>query len=80
VNGNTALSLMLAFTAVLGYVIGKRRGRPVLGLLLGFVRVLSDRSLSRHECASAMFRVVPLQASLVEMPTSRWSWFANVSD
>lgn len=36
-NGNTALSLMVAFTAVLGYVIGKRRGRPVLGLLLGFV-------------------------------------------
>ena len=36
-NGNTVLSLMLAFTVVLGYVIGKRRGRPVLVLLLGFV-------------------------------------------
>jgi hypothetical protein len=37
VNGDTVLSLMLVFTAVLGCVIGKRRGRPVLGLLLGFV-------------------------------------------
>jgi hypothetical protein len=37
VNGDTVLSLMLVFAAVLGCVIGKRRGRPVLGLLLGFV-------------------------------------------
>lgn len=36
-NANTVLSLMLLFTAVLGYVIGKRRGRPVLGVLLGLV-------------------------------------------
>lgn len=36
-NGNTVLSLILVFTAVLGYIIGKPRGRPALGLLLGLV-------------------------------------------
>lgn len=37
VGGSTALGLMFVVAAVLGCVIGQRRGRPVLGLVLGLV-------------------------------------------
>ena len=36
-QGSTLIGLMIVLTTVLGYVIGKHKGRPVLGSVLGFV-------------------------------------------
>jgi hypothetical protein len=37
VQGSTLIGLIIVLTTVLGYVIGKRKGRPVLGSVLGLV-------------------------------------------